>query len=45
MLPTFIALVRKHPNVIIIGLLNFFLGWSVICWFVCLIWCFIGSKS
>ena len=31
---------RKKRNLISIGLLNFFLGWTVIGWIIALIWAF-----
>lgn len=37
-LPTIIAVARKHRNRFAIGLVNIFLGWSVIGWFVALVW-------
>jgi len=37
-LPTLIALVRDKQDKLTIFLLNFFLGWSVIGWIVCLVW-------
>jgi hypothetical protein len=37
-LPTIIALARSKRDTLAIFLLNFFLGWSVIGWFVSLIW-------
>ena len=39
-LPTIIGGVRKKRNLISIGLLNFFLGWTVIGWIIALIWAF-----
>jgi hypothetical protein len=36
--PTFIALVRKHPNGAPIFLVNFLLGWICIGWIIALIW-------
>jgi hypothetical protein len=38
MLPTCIALLRKKQSVLAIGMVNFFLGWSVIGWIATLIW-------
>lgn len=43
MLPAIIGLSRKHSNWLIISLLNLFFDWTVIVWFVCLIWSFTGS--
>jgi hypothetical protein len=37
-LPSIIALVRSKRDTLAIFLLNLFLGWSVIGWFVALIW-------
>ncbi len=37
-LPTIVAAVRHHRNVVGILLLNFFLGWSFIGWVAALIW-------
>lgn len=37
-LPTFVASKRKHRDVQLIALVNFFLGWTVAFWVVCLIW-------
>jgi len=37
-IPTFIVLCNKHSNAIAIFCLNLFLGWTVVGWFVCLIW-------
>jgi hypothetical protein len=40
MLPTFIATARGHKNVLAIGVLNLFLGWSLLGWLAALIWSF-----
>jgi len=37
-LPTLIAAMRNKTDVLTIFLVNFFLGWSVIGWIVCLVW-------
>lgn len=37
--PLLIAAARGHKNFWPIFILNFFLGWTVICWFAALIWC------
>lgn len=37
-LPSIIALARSKRDIFAIFLLNLFLGWSVIGWFVALIW-------
>lgn len=39
-IPTIIAFKRKHRNKIPVGLTNFFFGWTIIGWIVCLIWAF-----
>lgn len=38
--PTIVAGMRKKRNLVSIGLLNFFLGWTVIGWIIALIWAF-----
>ena len=40
MLPTIEAKFRGHTNIASIGLVNFFLGWSLIGWVVALVWAF-----
>ena len=40
LLPTLVAVIRKHHNAMAIFLLNLFLGWSVIGWVVALVWSF-----
>ena len=37
-LPLLIALIRGKRDILAIGLLNFFLGWTLIGWVVALIW-------
>jgi hypothetical protein len=37
-LPTIIAAIKSKHDTLAIFLLNFFLGWTVIGWFVALIW-------
>ena len=39
-IPTIVAGMRKKRNLVSIGLLNFFLGWTVIGWIIALIWAF-----
>lgn len=36
--PTIVAWIRQHPNRVSIFLLNLLLGWTVIGWFIALIW-------
>ncbi len=38
LLPSIIAVERKNDSKLLIILLNVFLGWSVICWIIALIW-------
>jgi hypothetical protein len=38
LLPSIIALARSKRDLLAIFLLNLFLGWSIIGWFVALIW-------
>lgn len=40
LLPTFEALLKKHPNIVSIALVNIFLGWSLIGWVAALVWAF-----
>ena len=44
-LPTLVAGVRRHSNLIAIALVNFLLGWTGVGWVVALIWAFVYSKS
>lgn len=37
-LPTGIATLRSHPNVMAIFLINFLLGWICLGWIIALIW-------
>jgi hypothetical protein len=39
-MPAIIAGVFKHPSATGIGVLNFFLGWTVLGWVVALVWAF-----
>lgn len=38
MLPTVIAVQRRHHNTAAIGVLNFFLGWTFAGWIAALVW-------
>jgi len=42
MLPTIIAYSRMHKNTLAIGIVNFFLGWSLIGWVGALVWAIIN---
>ena len=37
-LPTIIAVVRHAPSALGVAMVNFFLGWTVIGWFLALVW-------
>ncbi len=39
-LPTIFAFIRKHRQKVPILLLNFFLGWTLIGWVICIVWAF-----
>jgi hypothetical protein len=41
-LPTLIAAIRGH-NIALILVLNLFLGWTVIGWFIMLVWALVSS--
>jgi hypothetical protein len=43
-LPSIIAARRNHLNRVAIYALNFFLGWSVIAWILCLVWALSNSS-
>ena len=38
--PALIARARKHPAQTSIHLLNLFLGWTIVFWFVALVWAY-----
>jgi hypothetical protein len=40
MVPTLIAIVRKHEKVGLIGTLNVLVGWTVIGWIAAMVWTF-----
>ena len=40
LLPTYEAWKNKHPNLTAIGLVNVFLGWSLIGWVVAVVWAY-----
>lgn len=44
-LPTMIAVLRRHGNLMPILIVNFFLGWSLIGWVVALAWAFSQQDS
>ena len=43
--PTIIAVIRKHPQAVPIGLLNTLLGWTVLGWIGSLIWSVISPAQ
>ncbi len=43
--PTIIAGFRKHKNTLAIGLLNLFLGWTLIGWLGALIWAVLANQE
>jgi len=43
-IPTIIAALRNHNNILPIVLLNIFMGWTGAVWFGCLIWSVINSN-
>jgi hypothetical protein len=45
LVPTVIALVRRHKNALAIVLINIFLGWSVLGWLIVLIWSLTGRAA
>ena len=44
-LPTIIAMVRHAPSALGVAALNFFLGWTVIGWFIALIWALAAAPA
>ncbi|PIZ30508.1 MAG: hypothetical protein COY40_04500 [Alphaproteobacteria bacterium CG_4_10_14_0_8_um_filter_53_9] len=44
-LPTLIASFRNHPQTGAIGVLNLFLGWTMLGWLAALVWAFINVPS
>jgi DNA-directed RNA polymerase subunit RPC12/RpoP len=43
LLPTFVAVMRKHPNMPAIIILNVLLGWTLIGWTAALVWSFTNT--
>ena len=43
MLPWFIALGRNHPHPTSVFLLNLLTGWTLLGWYVALVWAVVGS--
>ena len=44
-LPTLIASRREHRNLVAIGALNLFLGWTLIGWVVALVWSLLAASD
>jgi hypothetical protein len=44
-LPTIIAIVRHAPSALGVAALNFFFGWTVIGWFLALVWALAAHSS
>ena len=44
-IPLWIARLRKHPHSTAIFFINFLLGWSILFWFVALIWAFVENEK
>ena len=45
MLPTIVAALRRHPQLLAIFLINFLLGWTVIGWVGALVWSLIDPST
>ena len=43
-LPTILAVARHHPNTLLIFLIDFLLGWTVVGWVIALILVFVESN-
>jgi len=44
-LPYIVANRRKHKNAGAIGILNFFLGWTLIGWVIALVWAYTANTK
>ena len=44
LLPLWVALLRRHPNRVAIGLLNVLLGWMSPGWVVALVWASLAKR-
>jgi hypothetical protein len=45
LLPAFVAWKRSHKNLNAIGVLNFFLGWTMLGWFGSMAWAFTSNTA
>ena len=43
--PTIVAFARHHTNKWIVFAINFFLGWTGICWIGALVWAIVGKPA
>jgi predicted branched-subunit amino acid permease len=44
-MPLMVAIVRKKSNVVAIGILNLWLGWTFVGWVVSLVWAFSKDQA
>ena len=44
-LPFVIAASRRHPHTLLIFVLDFFLGWTLIAWLALLLWAIVGTAD
>lgn len=44
-LPTWIAYVRKHQNLVAVGILNVALGWTLLGWIAALVWAVMNTQT
>lgn len=44
-LPSFIAYSRKHLNLGAIFVANLLLGWTFLCWVICLVWALMRTQT
>ena len=44
-LPFIIASSRRHPQTLVIFVLDFFLGWTLIAWLALLLWAIVGASD
>ncbi len=44
MFPTIVAILRRNKNTLSIGVLNFFLAWTILGWIFALVWAFKKNK-
>lgn len=45
LVPVFVAAARKNPNTLAIGMLNLFLGWTLLGWVAALVWACVGKPE